>query len=622
MIISLFQDDPNYIPSEDLDVEEQLKMGYAANEVPFEGAHPHKQTKQERHKRGAVNSEAPQSLVMERGAGPETSEVTRGGKNASRPRSHEYNLRSRESDTNPQANMVTDHESVENKVRSQQMKRPDYISHQLSDEAKGPSGYQRHQEQMPLRAGAPQGQIPSQLPPQQFQGDFQLHPHDPAPLPSPIQKQLSPVKSSTGPSQPSIGYFPNEGGPGRSAPHHAHHAANEQFLMEGHRSAPLSKYEGGPGRSAPHRARLAASEQSSMEGHHVSAPSHARSYYHEEGGPGRSAPQPATYPMKEGQVNAPFQPSKKEYYREEGGPGRSAPQPAAYPTKESRSNAPSQISNGVEGRPGRSAPQPNDGHSNAPSQPSNEYYPGEGGPGRSAPQYRQHEQISREGHASQQPPSHDRQLQREWHTDEYGNTQQPPFPVEQSRHASDISHDHFSRGAGTWKQEGQHGIYAGGSAGLLRDSLHPDTNAPSKDASFPLRTDDATNQSFGTQSSLGFDNASPHNSTSTTQTSTEGSLATQTPAKKEPASSVKKGKLPSSKKVADDIPENRLVNDIDQQIEVMAAEVQVEVGKENEHMVTRLHKPFDPNLVCPMCGKEHRIGEIQKFRVHVDQCEG
>jgi hypothetical protein len=68
--------------------------------------------------------------------------------------------------------------------------------------------------------------------------------------------------------------------------------------------------------------------------------------------------------------------------------------------------------------------------------------------------------------------------------------------------------------------------------------------------------------------------------------------------------------------------ENLLVNEIDTEIGDMAAEVQDEVGKGNELIATMLHRPFDPNLVCPMCGKEHRIGEIQKFRVHVDNCEG
>ena len=37
--------------------------------------------------------------------------------------------------------------------------------------------------------------------------------------------------------------------------------------------------------------------------------------------------------------------------------------------------------------------------------------------------------------------------------------------------------------------------------------------------------------------------------------------------------------------------------------------------------VTDTRRPFDPNLVCPMCNKPFRIGEIQRFRTHVNQCE-
>jgi hypothetical protein len=59
--------------------------------------------------------------------------------------------------------------------------------------------------------------------------------------------------------------------------------------------------------------------------------------------------------------------------------------------------------------------------------------------------------------------------------------------------------------------------------------------------------------------------------------------------------------------------ENLLENEI---------EVQDVVGKGNELVASMLHRPFDPNLVCPMCGKKHRIGEIQKFRVHTENCEG
>ena len=68
--------------------------------------------------------------------------------------------------------------------------------------------------------------------------------------------------------------------------------------------------------------------------------------------------------------------------------------------------------------------------------------------------------------------------------------------------------------------------------------------------------------------------------------------------------------------------ENVLVKEIDHDIEEMAADVQDEVSRDNKYKETRDITPFDPNLVCPMCGKEHRIGEIQKFKIHVDQCAG
>ncbi len=32
--------------------------------------------------------------------------------------------------------------------------------------------------------------------------------------------------------------------------------------------------------------------------------------------------------------------------------------------------------------------------------------------------------------------------------------------------------------------------------------------------------------------------------------------------------------------------------------------------------------PLDPNLVCPLCNKQFRIGEIQAFRSHVQTCTG
>ena len=36
---------------------------------------------------------------------------------------------------------------------------------------------------------------------------------------------------------------------------------------------------------------------------------------------------------------------------------------------------------------------------------------------------------------------------------------------------------------------------------------------------------------------------------------------------------------------------------------------------------TNSNVPFDPNLVCPRCHLQFRIGEIQKFKKHVDRCQ-
>ena len=34
-------------------------------------------------------------------------------------------------------------------------------------------------------------------------------------------------------------------------------------------------------------------------------------------------------------------------------------------------------------------------------------------------------------------------------------------------------------------------------------------------------------------------------------------------------------------------------------------------------------RPYDPNLVCPKCGKQYRVGEIQKLRRHINEfCTG
>ena len=76
-------------------------------------------------------------------------------------------------------------------------------------------------------------------------------------------------------------------------------------------------------------------------------------------------------------------------------------------------------------------------------------------------------------------------------------------------------------------------------------------------------------------------------------------------------------------KTSEEIPENSLLQNIDQEIQDYANDVRdmtrrpttKEVEAENED--TSL--AFDPNLVCYKCGKRYRIGEIQKFKRHIKE---
>ena len=52
-------------------------------------------------------------------------------------------------------------------------------------------------------------------------------------------------------------------------------------------------------------------------------------------------------------------------------------------------------------------------------------------------------------------------------------------------------------------------------------------------------------------------------------------------------------------------------------IHAQAETVKTEVGDESSRRLTMQHVPYDPNLTCPMCNKQFRIGEIQKYRAHV-----
>ena len=68
--------------------------------------------------------------------------------------------------------------------------------------------------------------------------------------------------------------------------------------------------------------------------------------------------------------------------------------------------------------------------------------------------------------------------------------------------------------------------------------------------------------------------------------------------------------------------ENPLQREVDDEIHQHAAEVIQEVSGRRQEAKTDPKRPFDPNLVCPMCRKQFRIGEIQKFRRHVNTCTG
>ena len=68
--------------------------------------------------------------------------------------------------------------------------------------------------------------------------------------------------------------------------------------------------------------------------------------------------------------------------------------------------------------------------------------------------------------------------------------------------------------------------------------------------------------------------------------------------------------------------ENPLQKELDDEIHQQAADVIQEVSGGRREIKTDNQRPFDPNLVCPMCRRQFRIGEIQKFKKHVNSCTG
>ena len=79
--------------------------------------------------------------------------------------------------------------------------------------------------------------------------------------------------------------------------------------------------------------------------------------------------------------------------------------------------------------------------------------------------------------------------------------------------------------------------------------------------------------------------------------------------------------LPPLESLMADQHSNKLSTIINDDIGDVAAEVREQVSGSRERTVTNTESPFDPNLVCPMCNRRFRIGEIQKFRGHVKSCD-
>ena len=68
--------------------------------------------------------------------------------------------------------------------------------------------------------------------------------------------------------------------------------------------------------------------------------------------------------------------------------------------------------------------------------------------------------------------------------------------------------------------------------------------------------------------------------------------------------------------------ENPLLQGINTEMHQVAAVVGREVDSSPALQSLSPQAPLDPNLVCPMCRQQFRIGEIQKYRQHVKHCHG
>ena len=107
---------------------------------------------------------------------------------------------------------------------------------------------------------------------------------------------------------------------------------------------------------------------------------------------------------------------------------------------------------------------------------------------------------------------------------------------------------------------------------------------------------------------------------------------THTSSKQEPVNQRQPKKKINQQQVAaddsdSDIEYNILLEGIDDEIHEMAEEVRRMSRRPDTQEVLFDDEdsslPYDPNLVCPKCGRQYRVGEIQKLKRHmVEFCAG
>ena len=120
----------------------------------------------------------------------------------------------------------------------------------------------------------------------------------------------------------------------------------------------------------------------------------------------------------------------------------------------------------------------------------------------------------------------------------------------------------------------------------------------------------------------------PHRGSNEITSSTKGSpqhaphQRMQSQAKKQPPPAINATSSGDIQPGNDEKYSNELQRGLEDDIHKQAAAVIREVSGDRHQIKTDIQPPYDPNLMCPMCMKRFRIGEIQKFKRHVNTCDG